>query len=517
MPLSFGFRALPWLSLAAPLLLPAAPVTREQALETMKRATTFMVENVAREGGYVWNYLPDLSRRWGELEARPSMIWIQSGTPSMGNCFLDAFHATGDEYYYDAAAAVGDALIAAQHPSGGWNYVADFAGEESLREWYATVGRNAWRLEEFQHFCGNATFDDATTPDAANFMLRLYLEKREARFKASLDRVIQFVLDAQYPSGGWPQRHPDAGGAPGAGCPDYARAITLNDRVGAENVAFLLACHGALGDDRLLDPIRRGMEVFILLQQPAPQAGWALQYTPEDLKPVAARTYEPAALATNATAACIQEMMTFYEMTGDARFLERIPEAFAWLDSVRLRSGAFPTFVEPGTNKPLYLHRAGSNVVNGRYYFDHDPGNLVGHYGSTRTLNVDTLRERFRGLLGRPVARPADGAFLREGVVPRELPRFKGGRGADFNEERLGRIVATLNAGGYWPTPLRFTSHPFTRHGSAGIPPGDYGTGFVGDETDTSPYRDDDPATGISIGSYMGNMGALIRFVEAGR
>src|SRR5512137_133369 len=69
--------------------------TRGQVLDTMKRATTFMVEKVSTEGGYVWNYLPDLSRRWGEMEARRTMIWIQPpGTPSMGHLFLDAYHAT---------------------------------------------------------------------------------------------------------------------------------------------------------------------------------------------------------------------------------------------------------------------------------------------------------------------------------------------------------------------------------------------------------------------------------------
>ena len=76
----------------------------------MKRATTFMVEKVAYKGGYVWSYLPDMSRRWGEMEAKPTMIWIQPpGTPSMGHLFLDAYHATGDEYYYRAAEQVASA------------------------------------------------------------------------------------------------------------------------------------------------------------------------------------------------------------------------------------------------------------------------------------------------------------------------------------------------------------------------------------------------------------------------
>ena len=72
--------------------------TRTQALETMQRATRFMVEKVAYKGGYVWSYLPDMSRRWGEMEAYPTMIWVQPpGTATMGHLFLDAYHATGDE------------------------------------------------------------------------------------------------------------------------------------------------------------------------------------------------------------------------------------------------------------------------------------------------------------------------------------------------------------------------------------------------------------------------------------
>jgi len=102
--------------------------------DAMKRASTFMVDKVSTEGGYVWSYLPDLSRRWGEIEARSSMIWIQpQGTATMGHLFLDAYHATHDEFYYRAAQRTTSAIIAAQHPSGGWNYLHDFAGPKSLR------------------------------------------------------------------------------------------------------------------------------------------------------------------------------------------------------------------------------------------------------------------------------------------------------------------------------------------------------------------------------------------------
>ena len=40
-----------------------------QAKETMLKATTYMVEEVSTNGGYLWHYLPDFSRQWGEMEA----------------------------------------------------------------------------------------------------------------------------------------------------------------------------------------------------------------------------------------------------------------------------------------------------------------------------------------------------------------------------------------------------------------------------------------------------------------
>ena len=54
-------------------------------------------------------------------------------------------------------------------------------------------------------------------------------------------------------------------------------------------------CYQALGDERLLDPIIRGMNAFIVTQQGPPQPGWGLQHT-LDLQPSGARTYEPKAL-----------------------------------------------------------------------------------------------------------------------------------------------------------------------------------------------------------------------------
>jgi PelA/Pel-15E family pectate lyase len=509
------------LVLAAPVHDRAqATPDRTAILAAMKRATTFMVDKVAYKGGYVWSYLPDMSRRWGEMEARPTMIWIQPpGTPSMGHLFLDALHATGDDYYYRAAEQVASALAMAQHPSGGWNYIADFAGDASLRGWYDTVGKNAWRLEEFQHYYGNATFDDAGTAESAKFFLRLYLEKRDANYKATLDKAIKFVLDSQYPIGVWPQRFPAAPAASLHGLPDYTSYATFNDDVAAENMDFLLLCYQALGDARLLDPIVRGMNAFIVTQLGPPQPGWGLQHT-LDLQPAGARTYEPNALVTHTTATNLGLLIRFYRLTGETKFLARIPEAIDWLEKLTLpadvvpQGRTHPTFVELGTNKPLYVHRTGSNVVNGRYFVDANPKGTIVHYSSFRRIDIAGLRKMYETAKATPPEEVIKTSPLKLGAGKVPIGRyFSAGEGGG---QDAAKVIAGLNEQGYWLAPLGYNSHPYTRDGSTTPAPGDFSQTYVGDETDTSPYPDP-KLMGISIDAYIRNMGALIRALPSSK
>ena len=505
---------------------------RRATLDAMKRAARFMREQVAYRGGYVWSYLPDLSRRWGEMEAYPTMIWIQPpGTATVGHLYLDCFHATRDEFYYRAAMEVADGLIAAQHPAGGWNYLHDFAGEESARRWYETIGKNGWRLEEFHHYYGNATFDDAGTSEASQFLLRLYLERRTFRLRAPLERAIGFVLDSQFANGGWPQRYPRVEGEV-----DYARHITFNDDVAGENIKFLLMVYQTLGDERALASIRRAMDIFLATQQPAPQAGWGLQHHVETLRPIAARTYEPESLTAHTTYVNITQLLNFYEWSGEQRFLARVPEALAWLDSVRLPDDQvrmpnrhYPTFTELGSNRARIVHRRGSNVVNGAYYWDYSPEKPITHYSQWRNLDVAALRARHEQLvnLGRGPMAPSPltpgGAFR----LPRlfttqniEVSDMNSNIGAGAVQRptaaRVEELVSSLNAEGYWPTPLTATSNPYIGDGSATPASGDYSQTLVGDAADTSPYTTDSPVTGISAGTFIQNMSALLLSVDSG-
>ncbi len=507
---------------------------RARALETMKRATTFMVETVSTRGGYVWSYLSDMSRRWGEMEAYPTMIWVQPpGTATVGQVFLDAFHATGDAYYYEAAAKAADALVLGQHPSGGWNYMIDFAGEASLRRWYDTIGKNGWRLEEFQHYYGNATFDDGGTAESTRFLLRLYVERKDEKYRPAVDRALRFVLESQKENGCFPQRHPMTKEFVQNGQPEFPGYSTFNDEVAAKNIDVLLMAYRALGDEKMLEPVRRAMDCFLGLQLPAPQAGWSLQYGP-DLKPAAARSYEPVGLSTKTTEQNLAELLNFYALTGEAKYLEHVPAALAWLDSVHLQQtpehpAGYPALVALGTNRPMFVHRRGSNVTNGAYYFDQKPTKTIVHSKQIRPLDVEDVRARYAELRSQPVSVATAGSPLlasREQRGLQTLPRFFTGLDLPMSDmirkkprdpispERAAKLSDELNAAGYWPTQLERISHPYRGPGPREVTPGDFSETEVGDEYDTSPYKSEDAPLGISTRAFVKNMHMLVRYLD---
>ena len=517
-------------SILLPLAFSQSSVSKDEILATMKRATQFMVEKVSYKGGYLWSYMSDFSCQWGEMEAYKTMIWIQPpGTPAVGNLFLDAYHATGDEYYYKAAIETATALITAQHPSGGWHYMYDFAGEKSMKQWYKTIGANGWRLEEFQHYYNNATFDDGGTIEAATLLLRLYVDKENNFIKTALDKAIQFVLVSQYPNGGWPQRYPKTKKHATKGQPDYTSDITFNDDVAVKNIIFLLLCYNQFNDEAILKAIQKGMNNYVQMQLPMPQPGWAMQYSPNG-KPAPARSYEPACISTVTTENNIYQLMYFYGLTGEKRFMTRIPEAIDWLDNLHYPDSLIvdgkthPSFIEMGTNKPLYIHRRGSNVTNGEYYVDYNHHNTLSHYKSTRSINVNTLRKSYNKLISSNPDLFLKNSLLKNKV---DLPLYfsrREGKISDLNSRNMPFLEATpenvktlimkLNNEGYWPTRLTAVTNPYIGKAPKKVTPGDYRETRVGDQYDTSPYIDNDSKIyGISIGVYIKNMNLLMEYL----
>ncbi|TDH21625.1 pectate lyase [Segetibacter sp. 3557_3] len=515
--------------LSAEKLCAQTPTLEAQAEETMLKATRYMVENVSTNGGYVWYYLPDLSRRWGEMEAYKSMVWVQDGgTVTVGQMLLDAYHATGNEYLYEAAEKAAGAMIRGQSKAGGWNYMIDFAGEQSLKKWYNTIGKNGWRLEEFQHYYGNDTYDDDVTSSAARFMLRMYIERFNPKYKVALDKAIRFLLSSQYPAGGWPQRFPLKNDFSKAGHPDYTGYYTFNDDVIWENVNFLIQCYYTLGDQKLREPIERGMNFYLLSQQA--NGAWGQQYNMK-LEPAGARTYEPAAYLPRATFANAMLLLKFYQYTGDRKYLTRVPDAIAWLEKVRLpdsmsQNGYYThsLFVEVGTDKPIFVHRRGSNVTYGRYYVDYNDGKLLGHMQGKGNINIQRLKDEYTRVSKLSPEEATKNSPLKISEFNRDqvLQRYAtiSQNGAAENEspsaEKVAQVISQLSDN-RWLVKHAMISNPYVGDGKNKEATDAFASTRVGDITDTSPYPDASDQLYLSTPEYIKNMRILAAYIRSAR
>jgi hypothetical protein len=180
----------------------------QQVKTALDRASHFMMDTVSLKGGFLMLYSEDLSRRWGELPARDSMVWVQDpATVGVGELFLRAHQVTGVPEYLRFAKQAAAVLIYGQHPSGGWDYFIDF-DPAGTSEWYDRVGSRCWGWEEYYHYYGNCTFDDTVTVDASRFLLHLYLETLDPTYRGPVLQSLRFLLESQYPNGAWPQRFP---------------------------------------------------------------------------------------------------------------------------------------------------------------------------------------------------------------------------------------------------------------------------------------------------------------------
>ncbi|MEP0843746.1 MAG: polysaccharide lyase [Phycisphaerae bacterium] len=366
---------------------------RGQAAAALRRGVAFFREAVAVEGGYLWQYSADLSRREGEEKAPRTRVWVQPpGTPSVGMAFLAAYAATQDRYYLEAVKDTAHCLVRGQLHSGGWGYSIDFdeaaRKAAAYREGGAPAGRDV------------TTLDDDTTQSAVRFLMHAdrALGFKDAKVHEAVVYAWNRLLEAQFPNGAWPQRFtrpPAAEDYPvrKASYPDqwprtfpnvdYKLFYTLNDNVMADMIDTLFeagriygASDAPAGTAELAAKCRsaaeRAGDFLLLAQMPEPQPGWAQQYDVQ-MHPVWARRFEPPAVSGGEARGVLRTLLRMYRETGEGKYLEPIPKALAYYRRSRLPDGRLARFYELGTNRPLYFTKD--------YRLTYDDSDVPTHYG----------------------------------------------------------------------------------------------------------------------------------------
>ena len=266
--------------------LTADDALRKAAAESLKKAAAYYRNEVAVQGGYVYFYSPDLSKRMGEGVASPQQIWVQPpGTPTVGMAYLKAYRATGDRYYLDAATDAALALAYGQLQSGGWTNCVDFDPREARTALYRN-GKGRGK--------NNSSLDDGQTQSAIRLMMRV---DQAHRFKhqaihESAQVALAALLAAQFPNGAFPQvwtgpvkpqpiikaNYPDYDWRTEGRIKNYWDMYTLNDGLAGTVSQTLADAHRIYHDEKYQAALLRLGDFLILAQMPDPQPAWAQQY-----------------------------------------------------------------------------------------------------------------------------------------------------------------------------------------------------------------------------------------------
>lgn len=368
-----------------------------KAERSLRKAVAFFRGQVAVHGGYVWRYAADLSRREGEGKATNTMIWVQPpGTPTVGMAFMDAYDATRDRYYLEAAVESARALVRGQLQSGGWDYHIEFDPNQRQKYAYRCDGRTDGR--------NTTTLDDDTTQAALRLLIRVdsALESGDAPIHEAMQYGLDALLKAQYPNGAWPQRYsafPDPRRFPvkQASYPetwsrthpnsDYSGYYTLNDNILADTVETLLYAWETRREERYRAAAMKAGEFLLLAQMPDPQPAWAQQYD-VDMHPAWARNFEPPAITGNESQGVIRTLLALYAKTQDGRYLKSAGRALEYLKNCRLPGGKLARFYELKTNRPLYFTRS--------YELTYRDSDVPTHYAFVVVSRLDALEAEYQ-------------------------------------------------------------------------------------------------------------------------
>jgi len=318
------------------------------------------------------------------------------------------------------AGAVAANIVSFQTPAGGWGKNQDRSGPPRRRGqgWVSLDVPGATRdIAGDAQWAFVGTLDNDATTTEMRFLARVQAALPDAKgdaARASFLKGLRYLLDAQYPNGGWPQVYPLQGG--------YHDAVTFNDDAVAEVAELMFAAGAGTGDYAFVPADLRARAraagdrtVAAVLAAQVRVGGrrtiWGQQHDALTLAPVGARTFEPRSLSSAESSGLLLFLMRRYAPSPALR--GAVEDGVAWLRTHELRDvtwgrvdgenrltpspGAGPLWArlyDPESGRPVFGDRDGRvvgdvNAIsrerrNGYSWFNTQPAKVFAAYDRWR-------------------------------------------------------------------------------------------------------------------------------------
>lgn len=324
----------------------AKSVTRERILATLpkeqQKAWIAYLERSKKQQAIDRQTLKDEARATGVAEPKYAPHGFGMGMRGQHR----------DDWYASAEALrIAHNMVTYQVPDGGWSKNIDMmSGPRAPGERFDTDNLDRFGapgdfdapLDPDWNYI--ATFDNGATWMQIRFLarvtaalLRAHREAGAAPFRTSVKRGVEYLLNAQYPNGGWPQVWPLEG--------LYHDAITVNDDAMLHAIEILRDVAQRAPEYSYLPQrlarragpaAERGIECLLKLQitEHGVKTAWAQQYDALTLEPTSARNYEMPALTSDESAPVMDFLLSLPNPTPAE--VEAVKDAAAWLKKVEI-------------------------------------------------------------------------------------------------------------------------------------------------------------------------------------
>jgi PelA/Pel-15E family pectate lyase len=250
-------------------------------------------------------------------------------------------------YATPEARHIADVIVSFQTPGGGWSKNMSMAGEprqrgqsyapDNVSKYLGPDDFDAPRDREWNYI---STLDNNATTTEMRFLARVATANPGAGgkpYRDSFIRGIHYLLNAQYPNGGWPQVWPLEGG--------YHDAITFNDNAVTQAAEVLTNAANGAGDYEFVPADLRtlarvsaahALDCILATQVVVngKRTAWAQQHDPLTLAPVSGRNFEPAALSSGESADLLLYLMSLPDPSPAVH--TAIDNGIAWLKSTAI-------------------------------------------------------------------------------------------------------------------------------------------------------------------------------------
>jgi PelA/Pel-15E family pectate lyase len=298
----------------------------------------------------------------------PQSQAAEDAAPRWGNAVLSQ---SPDWYASPAARSLADIVLQYHSPQGGWPKSTNVSVQpRSPDDIPPPGGGRANSLD-------NGAFDLPV-----RFLAHMASANNDARYRRAVEHSLDYLFEAQYPNGGFPQFYPLRAG--------YYSHITYNDDAMIEALTILRDTAEGRVPFRFVDEVRRqqaaaatkkGIECILRTQvrQNGQLTAWCAQHDAKTLEPTWARAYEPPSLSGGESVGIVRFLMEIDEPSPE--IIAAVEGAVKWLQTVAMKGwridrilgedgrterrlvadpGApllWARFYELGTNRPVFLDR----------------------------------------------------------------------------------------------------------------------------------------------------------------